>query len=347
MNLFNIVKLVFLFNLALFFTGCSQKITIKAIQPSVVHDKDIKRISIDAFQNDTISLSANILSKINNTTFNGKHYFTVVNRKDIEKILKEQKIQDSGLVNSSEYKQFDLGEVNAIITGTVNNITYNKDYFYEVRTNYDICIKTYIGKNGKKYCSQYKKYNVYCTKHNYSIDAQVSISRVSNSNIIYSQNYIKVKQLKKCNDYSKSIPPKQLIYDQLSKSIANEFVETITPTYKYFKVTLLEDEDIDYTIYQENLLENSLKLIELGSIDEANALLQKLVYSTKSKSYVALYNLAVTFESLGQLDSAYNAYKKAKLLSLQNKVIEEIINSVQRIQLLIQSKKEAEKQISD
>jgi hypothetical protein len=117
-------KTIFVVVMLAIFAGCSQKVTIRAIKPSVINDKDIKKISVEPFFNDNISLSSNIKSNISNVVFNNKKYFTLVNRHDKNKILKEQKLQDSGLVNTKASKLFELGEINSIITGKINSTSY-------------------------------------------------------------------------------------------------------------------------------------------------------------------------------------------------------------------------------
>jgi len=174
--------------LILLFTSCSQKVIIKSIIPAQIDDRDVKKVSIEKFKNGTISLSSNIKSEMSNI------YFNIVNREESEQILKEQKLQDAGLVNVDPDKIFGLEEINSIISGKINHASYDKNRFYEQRINYKKCIKYKTNKNAKKYCSQYQKYNIQCINHNYNIDATITISRIVNSDIIYSKIITNHKQ---------------------------------------------------------------------------------------------------------------------------------------------------------
>jgi len=340
-------KLTILIILTILFTACSQKTTIKALKPSQVHDKDIKQIAIKNFTNDTVSLSSNIKSNMDRVYFNDKKYFKIVNRDNLDSILKEQKLQDSGLVDISSDKSFSIAEVKSIITGTLNSKSYTKNHFTEKRTNYDKCIKYKTTKSGKKYCDKYQKYNVNCTNHSFSIDASISINRVSNADIIYTENFTKQSVIKNCQDKNNKVPNSEAIYSNISKNIANDFVSKITPSYQYFRVTIIEDEDIDYTNQEEKLLENSLKLIELNHMEKANQLLKELVSSTKSKSSTALYNFGVTSEALGDLELAYKSYQKAESISMNNEINEDIMFAVKRVKNSLTNRKKAMKQIKE
>jgi len=329
------------------FTACSQKTTIKALKPSLVEDSAIKKISIEKIENDDISLSLNIQSKMNTLQFNNKKYFTIINRNQSSNILKEQKLQDSGLVNLSKNKRFGLGEVESILSGSINSKEYDKNEFYEKRTNYNKCIRYEKNKDNTKRCTKYQTYNAICSNNIYTIRAFLSINKVENGSLIYSNNFEKQKVIKDCNDYNIELPTSSSIYNVLSHEITNDFLKEVSPSHHYFTVVLLEDEDIEYTDLEEKLLENSLKLISLNYLKKAEVLLKKLVLSTKSKSATALYNLAVVNEGLGKLNEAHSLYKKAENITMLNELDENILNAVKRIEKSLINNKKAMRQINN
>lgn len=344
MTKLNIIKLTAVVGTILFLGGCSSKITIMAIKPSKVDDKSIKNISIENFQNDNISLSSNIEASMNKVQFNGKKYFNIANRKESSTILKEQKLQDSGLVDTTTQKNYGLQDTSSIVTGKVNFTNFTKNSFYETRTDYDTCIKYKNSK--KKYCEKYRKYKVFCTNHNYSVDATITISKIVNATVLFKENYNKQKTIKKCSDQSTTIAHPQSIFTNLGKQITYNFVSNIAPSYINQSVVLLDDEDIDYNDTEENLLENGLKMLKHNHIKESQAIFQKLVNSTKSKSSTALYNLAVTYEYFNNLDKASILYKKAYEISILNEIDENILLAIKRVEKNILNKNIANKQIN-
>ncbi len=341
------LKLIILSIVVIFFSACSQKITVKALIPAQIGDKDIKNLSIERFKNDDIALSHSINSKMAEVTFEGKSYFNIVNREDTNKILEEQKLQDTGLVNNKGLNEYGLSDISSIISGKVNSKAHTKRSYYEDRTDYNTCVQYKTTKDNKKYCTAYRKYSVSCQKHTYNISANINITRVSNSDIIFSKTFLKETSQKVCVDSSKSLASKQSVYELLAKSIADEFVSYISPSYRYLSLTLIEDEDIDYNDTQEKMLENALKLIELKDIVSANELLKKLVNSTAFQSSTALYDLGVTYEYLGELEKAFEVYQKAKNITMQNDLDENIINAVNRIKRSISDSKLAKQQIDN
>lgn len=344
MDKLNIIKLTTIIVTILFLNGCSSKITIKSIKPSLINDKDIKNIAINDFKNDTISLSSTIESTMNKVNFNGKKYFNIVNRKQSDTILKEQKLQDSGIVNIKESKNYGLEDISSIVTGIVNFANNSKDHFYVTRKDYNTCLK-YKNKD-KEQCIRYKQYRVLCTNHNFGLNTTITISKVSNSTIIFKENYNKKKTIQTCEDRSNIIPNTKQTHISVAKNIANDFVSTISPTFQYFNVELREDEDIDYTNKEENLLENGLKMIELGHIKESKDIFEKLVDSTKSKSVTALYNLGSTYEYLGDLNIAYELYTKAYNISILNEIDKNILLALKRVKSNMINKNIANKQIN-
>ena len=341
------LQLIYSLVIILLFSACSSKITIKAIKPSVVSDKDIKDISIEKFTNDNISLAVNIESNMDKVIFNDKKYFNIVNRQNIDTILKEQKLQDSGLVNTKEHTFSGLANVSSIMTGKINSTNYSTTSFYEKRTNYNRCAEYKVSKKGKKYCSRYVKYNVRCSSYDYVVDATISITKVSNSTLIYKENYSKNLTIKSCSDDSIIVPEPTTMYERISRNIANSFVLKVAPTYTYFSATIIDDEDIDYTTAQERLLKNGLKMIELNYIKKANDIFKELVVSTKYQSSTALYNLALTEESLDNLEEALKLYEKAQKISLANDINEDIILAVIRVTKTLKDKQKAMELINE
>jgi len=146
--------------LGLFFSGCSQKIQIRAIKSAKVATHSIKHIGVSPFKNDDISQSSQIDSAIANVSISGKKYFTLIDRDNIDKIMSEKKLNDSGLVDLlSNDSVSGLSQMQALLTGEVNISDMTSSHVRETRTDYDTCIKHYMRK-GKEYCSKYKKYNV-------------------------------------------------------------------------------------------------------------------------------------------------------------------------------------------
>jgi len=73
--------------IGLLFNGCAKKIEVRAIKSAKVPNSSIKYIGVAPFENDNISQSSQIDSAISNVELNGKKYFTLVDRGNIEKVM--------------------------------------------------------------------------------------------------------------------------------------------------------------------------------------------------------------------------------------------------------------------
>ena len=341
-----IYKIVYILTISTLFIACSSKINVKAIKASKINDNSVRNITVTNFQNDTIYQSEQIDSALGNVIIDGKKYFTLIDRKNINIILKEKELNDSGLVDFVNQNQEEgLKEVKSILTGKVILNDLSSSSYYENRTNYNKCIKSYH-KNGKKYCSKYFKYTVSCKANLYSVKTKIKILKVSNSKIIFTNTYLKSKKYTHCMDDKNILPSKNKINTKLANLISSDIIHDIAPSYINFKVKLLDSIDIDITSNQKNKFKIAIKMIELNRIKKANKILKDLNTQLNSKSVVILYDLAITYESLGNLNIAYNLLKRAEDIAIsKSNVIEEISIAIKRIETNIKEKHKAKEQM--
>ena len=339
-NIICIITIMFLF------IGCSQKVQIKAVKAAKITNKSIKNIGVLSFRNDKISQSIQINSAISNVKINNKKYFTLVDKNDIDSILEEQKLNDSGLVNSIKNSSINgLSQIQTLVMGEVIANDMTSSIFQELRTDYDTCLKTYQSK-GNTYCSKYKKYKVACQSNTYDVKTNIKLIQVNNGKTIFSNTYAKTSHYKHCSDDSYTLPNKTTENSRLAYEIADDLVKDIAPSYIYFSITLLEDIDIDLTDKQEVLFQNSLEMIEYKRINKANKMLSKLNRELHSKSYVVLYNLAITEEILGNIKQAYEFLKQAEDISLESEgVVEEIVLYMKKTEQNLSEKRKVNKQL--
>jgi len=342
-------KIFITFNIiliSLFISGCSQKTQIKAIKSGKVLDNDIKYIGVSTFKNDNISQSSQIDSAISGVSIQGKKYFNLVDRKNIKKVMSEKSLNDSGLVNLvNNNSTIGLKQMKALVTGDINLNSISSLKFKEERTDFDTCIKTYE-KKGKTYCKEYKKYKVNCQSNQYDLQTKVKIIKIEDSSTLFAKTYKESSKHKHCSDDKNILPTKKSENSRLAGVIANRFILDIAPSYRYFNVVLLDDLDIDVTTRQENIFENSLKMIKYKRVKKANEMLLKLNNEVGEKSFVILYNLAIMQESLGNIQKAYQLLEKAENISLEKgDIIEEVSIAIKRVQNNLIEKEKVLKQM--
>ena len=332
--------------LVMLFGGCAQKTTVKAIKAAKVTDSSIKNIGVVPFENDDISQSSQIDSSISNVEIKGKKYFTLVDRDNLTKVMGEKKLNDSGLVDLiKENSTKGLAQMETLVVGNININNISSSTFKEQRTDYDTCIQTYTYK-GKTYCKKYRKYNVNCKANIHNVKTKVKLIKISDSKTIFTDTYDASAKYKHCEDDSRVLPSKQEANSKLAGVIADKLIKDIAPSYIYFRVTLLDDLDVELTDAQEKIFENSLDMIKHQRIEKANKMLSKLNEQLNSSSYVVLYNLSVTEESLGNIQKALELLTKSEELALEKEgVIEEITVAVTRMKNNLKEQLKVNKQL--
>jgi len=316
-------------------TGCAQKVTIRALEPAEIdRAAATKKVAVSNFSHDRVGLSGKIEAKLSRFKIDNKSYFTIVSRNDFNKIVQEQQIQNSGLVDQETI--VDIGNLigaQAIISGNVGRTTASDSYFYERRTR---C--------ADKKCKELIYYKVRCKKRVIGLWAELRMVDVAQGDIIYADTMNERAVYRHCSDDSRAMPSKEIVAQSLADRIANKFVDKLTPHYRNFRVALLDEGDLDYTDEQEKLLEVALNYIEQGRLDKAERFLIELIDSTATQSYVAFYNLGVVKEAEGNYDEAKEYYENAD--SLMVEPVEEINAAVIRINSLIEKRQRTQAQLA-
>ncbi|WP_457744176.1 CsgG/HfaB family protein [Sulfurimonas sp.] len=320
---------------SLFYTSCAQKVGFKVLVPAQIDRMStVKKIAVSDFSDDRVGLSRKIEAKLSNFRIKDKPFFTVVSRNDLNKIISEQKLQNSGLVdNKNIVKVGELIGAQAIISGNVSPATSQDSRFYEERVR---CA------NSK--CTKLESYTVRCIKRVFGLSAELRVVDITKGDIIYAQNLSKSSSYKHCIDDSRALPSREMAAQALAERIASDFTYKLTPHYQYLNVSLLDDPDLDYTDSQEKLLKISLKYIEQGRYDKAEKFLMDLIDSTNAKSYVAFYDLGVIKEAQGKYKEAKEYYQYADNLMVEP--VEEINSAVIRINSLISQRKKTMEQFN-
>jgi curli biogenesis system outer membrane secretion channel CsgG len=328
-------SVIFLVPLIILFAGCSQTVQMRALEPAEVdRAADTKLIAVTAFTNDRVGLSGKIEAILAKQMVDNKNFFTLMSRSDLNKIIQEQKVQNSGLMDASTAVEVGrLMGAQALISGDVGGFGLQDTRYYETRVKCadSKCKKTYT-------------YNVRCTKRVISLSAELRMVDVSRGDIIYADTLSKNAEWGHCEDDSRAMPTKEMGGVHLANVIAKQFAYKLTPHYRAFEVSLLEDPDLDYTDQQEFYLENALRYIEQNRYDKAETLLIDLINATGEQSYVPFYNLGVIKEAQGHYSEAKNYYAIADNLMIEP--VDEINAAILRIDRAIAKRKLTKEQLA-
>ncbi len=343
--------LIVLFFITLLMSGCVQKVRIKALNPAQVGEMATKKkVAISSFRNDTQGLSGKIESKIASLRLDQKRYFTVVSRKDLDKIMAEQKLQSSELMDEETATRVGrLIGAQAIINGEISSANAQSSSYLKSKKE---CLAYTKGKG----CLQWHFYRVTCRVTQASVAASINIVNVETSSIIYADTFDRAYDGDSCgmetllgvvslDTGSRKILSKAQALNQLTSQIADDFVYKLTPHYIFFEVALLDSIELSHvTSQQKETFENSLEYIKIGRMKKSEKLLQELLDELDGESYVVSYVLGVVNEAEGKFDRAKKFYIMAD--DLMMKPVDEINSALIRIDKLIANRNRAKEQIN-
>ncbi len=332
------LKLAFIvFFVTLFLGGCAQKVRIKALQPAQVGAMaSKKKIAISNFKNDKYGLSGKIESQIAKHKLDEKRYFTVVSRKDLSKVISEQDLQSSELMDEKTTTRIGkLIGAQAVVSGEISSSSATTSKYLSDRKK---CLE-YV----KNKCVSYKYYKVVCNKIKAEVSANINILNVETGSIIYGDMINKEYNADSCT--STKILSKGQALNRLTTAIASEFVYKLTPNYIYFNVSLIDEIELEnVTDKQEETFENILAYINVGRMDKSEKMLRSLLDEVNGQSYVVAYTFGVVNEAQGKFDEAKTLYVMADELAVSP--VDEINYAIVRIDKLISKREEAKQQMN-
>ena len=338
---------------ALLMTGCAQKVKIKALNPAEVGEMaSKKKVAVSNFRNDTVGLSGKIESEIAKQKLDRKRYFTVLSRQDMAKVIAEQKLQSSELMDeATSAKVGKLIGAQAIINGEIASANAESGAYMEEREK---CVSYYKDGSG---CARVKYYKVRCNTTQAAVSANINIVNIETGSIIYGDTITKEYSADSCKQaptlgglLTLDVAPKQILsksqaLNRLASNIANEFVYKLTPNYVYFTVALIEAIELENAQEAQELkFAQSLEFIKAGRYDKAKSIYEGLMTDFEGQSYAVAYDYGVVYEATGDFNKARDLYQHADGLTVAP--VEEINLAINRIDRLIEKRDEARKQMN-
>ncbi len=310
----------------LILSGCTPKLTVKSLHPSLIPNEKINSLFIEQFDSDNINQTEAIENKLSNTIIKQKKVFVLKTNEE---------------------------NVDAIIKGKVLESSLNYDVYYKKDLNRQRCrIYEYDKNNKVKRCIQYYNRYIPCENRYYKVSTKIELLDSNEEEILFSKIYTKTREINKCYDeYYYTFPrftrDKKEINSQLAEDIAYEIQRDISPHYKYFELEIIEefDDNKNITKEQKSTLSNIAQLIEDNNINTAQSLLKELNFELANKSWEVLYNLALTYEAVFNLSNANLLYKQASKLTSNTKNLALINNAINRTKRNLEEKIKAKSQL--
>ncbi len=320
------VRTFIIFLIAILVAGCSApKKNITVLKPPRVESvAGIKKIAVLPFKGDK-SITYVIEAKLNNITINGKKYFQLVSRTELDKVLSEVNFQESGLAEKVvEYGKI-LG-VQGIITGFAKP-SYWINSFKEKRQK---CIRYEDHK-----CKAYRDVYVLCKRIKAQYVLIPKILKIPTGEIVYSREIKKSDYSKYCyGDHTQPVSYLDMI-DRLKEEAVNEFIEDIAPHQTVISIKFKDDDDDIKDRKAKELFNKGLEFLENQDLEKACQFFEK-AYQKYSDSISILYNLGACQEIKGNLKEALEYYTKA--YDKLSKPDKDIQNAIYRVKTRIKER---------
>jgi len=336
--------------LAVLMSGCAQKVQIKALNPAEVGAMATKKkVAVSNFRHDNVGLAGKIETMMAKHQLDKQKYFTVLSRRDVNKVIAEQKLQSSELMDEKTSTRIGkLIGAQAMINGEIASANAEAGSYREERKE---CLSYY--KEGG--CARWNFYNVTCNTTQAAVSANINIVNIETGSLIYGDSISKNYSADSCKEGTAlfgilQTAPKQILskgqaLNKLASDIADEFVYKLTPHYVYFQVALLDSIELDsVTDAQKQAFANALEFIKAGRIDKADLLLSGLMNELDGRSYVVAFVNGVVKEAQGHFDDAKKLYQLADSITV--KPVDEINLAMMRIDGMIAKRDEAQRQIN-
>jgi curli biogenesis system outer membrane secretion channel CsgG len=243
--------------------------------------------------------------------------FTVVERSQLDNVLKEQKLGVSGAIADSEASQAGkLLGIDVIISGSVAHSHNDSRSSSSEKNSSGVMVYSYVAKR-----------LLHAT-------ARVKFIKVSTGEVIsvkeFSSNIEDAKSNDKNYPFSQLTPADQMA-DMAFTEIAKKITEFVEPTYQFQELDIFKIKSKEYKDRGKEAVEN----IKAKRIDKA-LLIYNSIYEKDSYNQETANNLAVLYEGTGNYEKALEFYKISAELNPDQRAFKE---GVTRSETLVKMKK--------
>ncbi|MFW5777810.1 MAG: CsgG/HfaB family protein, partial [Bacteroidota bacterium] len=247
----NVILLFFAF----LFAGCNPSVYLTVQRPAEVNLSGNKTIGVGEFVSagEKKSLQAKNLEEIITTRLVEAETFQVVDRQNINSILREHNLSLSGMVDSNS--AVEVGKLlgaNVLILGNINEDIYTEEIVETEKTDEE-GDRSYIVKD---------------RKGKYKLQTNIRLVEVSTGKILAARDFSSVKTAK--TSARNENPPaidRRPMYRQASQDIASQLIRMIAPYEENVRVSFEKDKQLPE-------LDVAIAQIKIGDWDDAIRTLQ-------------------------------------------------------------------------
>ena len=317
--------------LLLLFIGCGGGyVNVKMVEPAEYFLPGVKTLAVSNFTSvrSYFSNPKEEFADALNQAIVENGFYKVIERSQLKKILQEQQLTFSGLVEEDASRKLgSLLGADAIITGNISDYSFKDGGEWKKEKRYN--------KEKKKHY-YVKRFNAF---RNARAEVNIKVIDVKTGQIMLSKTFTKKanKNVKKASrmDAIKALPSGKELLSGIKNNIVRTFVNKIAPHKVYRRERILSGKDERF--------KSTVKFAQGGLWDNAIPIWKDIAENGIMKDKkAAYYNLAIAYQARGDYDTALNYIdealkygaddivisKKSQLKQLKKKR-QELINQLQ------------------
>ena len=328
-----------IFLLVILFSSCAPTIKTTMLVPAKSHEAaQLRRIAVINFSGrGGDQARADIEALLVNIRVRNEPYFSVIERTAVNKVLEEQALHMTGVVDSKTAAKIGgLLGTDGIVMGVIsNNITKDKHYS-EKRSK---CVSH--DKKGK--CLRRSEYSVGCTERNAYFSFTPKVVDVSSGQIVTSKVLSGQSSDRVCRDSHRALIDRRALLDSAKIQAIEKFRELVAPYSVLVELKTLIKDDTRMTHAVKKKIRCGIKWAREGRLDRACEFWND-AYNLHPRGYAIPYLLGICSEASGNLETALGYYEKADQNT--DSPVKEISEALDRVKLNIEKQKKLEEQLS-
>lgn len=315
--------------------GCSKPLSVKreVLMPARVDGlKQSKKIAFTSFKGDSTGLyTQKIENYFRQVKVDNKPYFEVIERDALEKIIAEQKLSQSGLLDEAE--SINVGHISGadtLVLGSIAPPVVESIRTYEQRTDFNTCLR-YIKIKNRLVCDAFRTYQVDCFTQSTSIEFNIKFVNIETAKSNYQGNYSGSSEHYYCSDRGSRLSQERLKDIAFTQSI-NSMRKDIAPYRKQVTIVMLDEDDGSNLEDNDSALElfkKGFEMVDNGNVDRGCTFFRQ-ASAKYAHSPAIYYNLGVCTELKAHLPQALTFYQAAQN-KIGDKPLPEIPRAIKRI----------------
>lgn len=349
-------KIIILLSIIVMFAGCATTVSVVNTAPPKGGEPRVNRVAVFPLTDDRGDyISTSLANVLNQLEYKGSRAYTVLDRKIIENILKEQQFQ---MTVADPDTIIEFGRLAGVEGGFTGGVRYSgsERTVQEQRTRtetYTAIVNEYRPGVGNVAVAKEQKrqvpYYVNCSEGSYSMAVSLSLTDYVTTQVIYAGSFSRAISTKKCPDTSMSTQKSG--FDTGKSALGKEVIElknlsTATDTYtvmandilaqvakEFGEYTLIMDievaeKDNNLNKSDKDAFKNAVGYMEKGNTARACEIWRDMEGRNANAPYL-FYNLGLCSEIAGDYDGAASYYNKAdRLTGKPDKMIGKAIDRV-------------------